>query len=63
MNIRHRTCAAAIYSLIGSAKLNGIDPQAYISYVLARVARHPINRMADLMPWNISDLPTRFTGD
>jgi hypothetical protein len=57
------TYAAAIYSLIGSAKLNGIDPEAYLSYVLDRVARHPIRRIAELLPWNISDLPKRYTGD
>ena len=38
--------AAAIYSLIGTAKLNGIDPEAYLSRILARIADHPPHRRA-----------------
>jgi transposase len=45
--------AAAIYSLLGSAKLNGIDPEAYLSAVLRRIADHSINRIAELLPWNL----------
>src|ERR1700722_3649209 len=45
--------AAAIYSLLGSAKLNGIDPEAYMAEVLRRIADHPINRIGDLLPWNL----------
>jgi transposase len=48
--------AAAMYTLIGSAKLNGIDPEAYLSLVLSRIADHPITRIHQLMPWNV-DLP------
>jgi transposase len=45
--------AAAIYSLLGSAKLNRIDPETYLSSVLRRIADHPINRIAELLPWNL----------
>jgi transposase len=46
--------AAAIYTLIGTAKLNGVDPELYLSTVLARVADHPVNRIDQFLPWNLS---------
>lgn len=44
--------AAAIYTLIQTAKLNDIDPQAWLADVLARLPDHPAYKIADLLPWN-----------
>ncbi len=46
--------AAGILSLIETARLNGLDPERYLRDVLTRIADHPINRIADLLPWNIA---------
>jgi hypothetical protein len=45
--------AALVYSLIGTAKLNGVNPQQYLQHVLERIADHPINRLEELLPWNV----------
>jgi hypothetical protein len=44
--------AAAMYSLIVSAKLNDVDPRAWLADVLARIADHPASRLDELLPWN-----------
>lgn len=46
--------AAAVYSLIETAKLNGINPQAYLTEVIRRIAHHPVNRVDELLPWNLA---------
>jgi transposase len=50
--------AAAIYSLLGTAKLNVINPERYLKHVLTHIADHPINRIADLLPWNLPSTHT-----
>jgi transposase len=47
--------AAVMYSLIVTAKMNDIDPQAWLADVLSRIAEHPVQRLDDLLPWNWSD--------
>ena len=44
--------AASMYSLIVTAKMNGVDPQAWLSDVLSRIAAHPAHRLDELLPWN-----------
>jgi hypothetical protein len=53
--------AAAFYSLIGSAKLNDLHPEAYLRYVFERIADHPINRIDELLPWSVANglIPSR----
>ncbi len=48
--------AAAIYSLIETAKLHALDPEAYLRRVIERVADYPVNRVAEPLPWNLPDI-------
>lgn len=45
--------AATMYSLLGTAKLNDVNPEAYLGHVLERIADHPVNRIDELLPWNV----------
>ncbi len=45
--------AATMYSLMETVKLNGINPEAYLRHVLSVIAEYPVNRIADLLPWNV----------
>ena len=46
--------AAAIHTSIGTAKLNGLDPQVYLPHMPKRIAEHPVNRSDELLPWNVA---------
>ena len=46
--------AEVTYSLTSTAKLNGLDPEAYLRYVLERIADTPINRIDEVLPWNVA---------
>ena len=55
--------ASIAYTLIETAKLNGVDPQAWLTDVLARIADHKITRLSELTPWSYCQkLVTRVSG-
>ncbi len=53
--------AAALYSLLSTAKLNGLNPSQYLTAVLKRIGQHPINQIDELLPWNIDLTHTQTT--
>ena len=51
--------AATIYTILRTAKLNGLAPETYLRDVLACIGKHPINRIAELLPWNMGSRSLR----
>jgi hypothetical protein len=50
-----------MYSIIVTAKMNDVDPQAWLADVLARIAEYPTHRLHELLPWNWRSLQTRVS--
>jgi hypothetical protein len=48
-----------MYTLIETARLNRVDPEAWLDDVIGRIADHPINRVDELLPWNWSPAPAQ----
>jgi hypothetical protein len=53
--------AAVIYSLTESAKMNGLDPEAYPRHVIQRIADHLVKRSAELLLWNLKVIQPKLT--
>jgi transposase len=51
--------AAVFYGLIETAKPHSLDPETYLTHVLERIASHPVNRVAELQPWNVTGIKPR----
>jgi hypothetical protein len=45
--------AATLYSLLGTAKLNDVNPEKYLTHVLSVIADHKVNKVDELLPWNV----------
>ena len=52
--------AAVIYSLVETAKLNNVEPHAWLTHVIGNIADHPMKKIDELFPWNWRD---RESGD
>lgn len=48
------------YSLIETAKMHSLDQEAYLTHVLERIASHPMNRVGELLPWNVTSIKPRL---
>ncbi len=50
-------------TLLETTKLNGVDPEAYLRHVLDIIADHPVQHVAELLPWNVSGVASRLKQD